>query len=222
MRVSSQRLTEPPSFDKRRKVARSVRHPTIPWFVIENSPPSFSFVEPPDYQHQIAVGDHVVTLRTIRPTDRDIGIDFVRRLSPTAKYLRYHHAIEELTDDTLERFLHPDYPSEMALIAVTADSAMPQGIRQIAVARYARDDSDPENAEIAVAVSDDWQGRGVGRQLLLDLREIAFGVGVRHLVAKVLPQNAQMMNLARKLGFQHEAADPDEGTIALGKGLPKE
>ena len=176
-------------------------------------------VEAPEHQHQIQVGEIPVTIRTIRPADRDIGIDFVRRLSPTAKYLRYHHAIEELAHDTLERFLNPDFPDEMALIAVVPDETLPGGIRQVGVARYARG-HDPEDAEIAVAVSDDWQGRGVGRQLLLDLRDFALGVGIRHLVAKVLPQNAQMMNLARKLGFQHEAADPEEGTVALGKGLP--
>ncbi len=177
-------------------------------------------VKPPAHQHLFEVDGVAVTIRTIEPDDLELGIDFVRRLSPTAKYLRYHHAIEELSTETMDRFLHPDYPDEMALIAVIPDDAMPGGCRQIAVARYARD-AKPDHAEIAVAVSDDWQGRGVGRQLLLDLREFALDAGIRHLVAKVLPQNAGMMSLARKLGFQHEAADPDEGTIALGKGIPQ-
>ncbi len=178
---------------------------------------------PPEHLHEIQVGEIPVTIRTIRPTDREIGIDFVRRLSPTAKYLRYHHAIEELATDTLERFLNPDYPDEMALIAVIRDEESPlsTGTRQIAVARYHRG-ATPESAEIAIAVADDWQGRGVGRQLLLDLREFALAAGISHLVAKVLPQNGQMLALARKLGFHHETADPEDGTVALGKGLPRE
>ena len=178
---------------------------------------------PPEHHREIQVGDTTVNIRTIRPTDREIGIDFVKRLSPTAKYLRYHHAIEELATDTLDRFLNPDYPDEMALIAVIQDenSTLTTGTRQIAVARYHRG-ATPEDAEIAIAVADDWQGRGVGRQLLIDLREFALGVGIRHLVAKVLPQNGQMLALARKLGFQYETADPDDGTVALGKGLPRE
>ncbi len=171
-------------------------------------------MEAPDHHHLIHVGATPVTIRTIRPSDRALGIEFVSRLSPAAKYLRYHHAINELSTETLDRFVSPDYPNEMALIAVI--SPEPGGVRQIGVARYARTDS-AEEAEIAVAVSDDWQGRGVGRALLLDLREFALGAGIRHLVARVLPQNAQMISLARKLGFQHENADPDEGTVALGK-----
>ncbi|MCB1230606.1 MAG: GNAT family N-acetyltransferase [Verrucomicrobiae bacterium] len=220
MGISTARVAETSNRGKRRKiVAREFDSPEIRgWLSGEFER---ALVEPPEHQHQIQVGDVPVTIRTIRPADRDIGIDFVRRLSPAAKYLRYHHAIEELETDTLDRFLSPDYPDEMALIAIVPDNTLPGGIRQIGVARYARG-TNPEDAEIAIAVADDWQGRGVGRQMLLDLREFALGVGIRHLVAKVLPQNAQMMKLARKLGFQHETADPDEGTVALGKGLPKE
>ncbi len=55
-------------------------------------------------------------------------------------------------------------------------------------------------AELAIAVADDWQRRGVGRGLLEDLRPRAVAAGVRHLAMSVLSDNTAMLGLARQLG----------------------
>jgi acetyltransferase len=36
----------------------------------------------------------------------------------------------------------------------------------VAVARYARDETDPTTAEVAILVADEWQHRGVARELI--------------------------------------------------------
>jgi len=171
--------------------------------------------EPPDYREQIDVAGTPVTLRSMRPSDRDIEDRFVRDLSPDSRYLRFHATLKQLTPAMLERFTNPDYPSEMALIATIADG---DAERQIGVARYVRTPGS-DRAEVAVAVADDWQGKGVGGRLLRRLRDIAGETGVRHFEATVLPHNQRMLALARELGFTRLTGPTDGRTVELGKDV---
>ena len=57
-------------------------------------------------------------------------------------------------------------------------------------------------AEVAVIVSDAYQGQGLGTQLLRSLLEIARREGLDRLVAAVLPQNRAMLQVFERLGFQ--------------------
>lgn len=168
----------------------------------------------PDYRDVFDVADTRVTIRTIRPDDRDIEQQFVRQLSPTSRYYRFHSALKELTPDMLEHFTHVNYPDEMALIATVAQET---GEREIGVARYARLPG-TDRAEVAVVVADTWQGKGIGARLLLDLRDIAREAGIRHIEASVLPGNKRMLELARNLGFTLKPARTDaDTTLELGK-----
>jgi acetyltransferase len=151
----------------------------------------------------------------MRPGDREMEDRFVRELSPDSRYLRFHAALARLTPAMLERFTHPEYPAEMALIATVADG---DGEKQIGVARYVRV-PETDRAEVAVVVADDWQGKGVGTQLLLRLRDIARENGIRHLEAAVLPHNQRMLALARQLGFTRMEAQDGAPAVELGKTI---
>ena len=101
----------------------------------------------------------------------------------------------------------------MALVALYG----PEREQQIiGVARYARDD-DGAGHEFAVAVADEWQGRGVGTRLLEELFEYARTRGLRRLYGRVLNDNAHMLSLARTLGLTitQSADDPHTATVAL-------
>ena len=65
---------------------------------------------PPDYTDFLDVDGTRVTIRTMRPTDREIEDQFVRRLTPTSKYYRFHSALRELTAAMLDHFTNVDYP----------------------------------------------------------------------------------------------------------------
>lgn len=156
-----------------------------------------------------------IVIRTIRPSDRGMERDFVRGLSPESRYLRFQNVVTDLRESMLDRFVKPDYPDEMALVAVVGDRVDP---RQIGVARFARDGA-PDSAEIALAVADDWHGRGVGTALLRELRETARVAGIRNLVARILPENHRMRRLARHLGFASVPARSGEGLVELGKSI---
>lgn len=160
-----------------------------------------------------------VTIRTITPADRDIEATFVRGLSDQSRYYRFHAALRELTPELLERFTFVSFPDNMALIATIEVEGREQ---QIAVARFAASAPDGSAAELAVVVADEWQGRGIGTRLLVELRDIALAAGYRRLHMSVLSENGRMMDLARRLGFV--AGPPTDGFVSreLGKSISVE
>jgi len=173
-------------------------------------------VRPPDYKDMLDIDGRPVTIRTMQPADRDIEQQFIRELSPLSRYYRFHTALRELSPYMLDRFTHVNYPDEMALIATVFDG---DDEREIGVARYARSPG-ADCAEIAVVVADAWQGKGLGTRLLTDLRDIARGVGIKHLEASILWDNRRMLGLARTLGFATRPVKPeDDHLLELGKDL---
>lgn len=175
-------------------------------------------MELPNFTTQLDVEDTTVTIRAMRPTDRDLEERFVNGLSELSRYLRFHYALKQITDTMLERFINVSYPDEMALIATIPEG---DGERQIGVARYVRE-SGKESAEVAVVVDDRWQDKGVGTQLLLSLRELALQAGIKHLEVTVLPENMRMLTLAEKLGFKLHPRHGDYSTVELGKDLDED
>ena len=147
----------------------------------------------------------VVTIRPTHPGDAGITQQFVRELSPEAKYFRFMGAVRELTPQMLERFVRADQLHEVALVAVTSRGGR---TRQLGECRYA---VCPEsgNCEFAIAVLDAWQRRGLGERLLSELIAIARDSGLRSMIGEVLASNAAMLGLALKLGFNVSAASED-------------
>lgn len=173
-------------------------------------------MKPPDIREEIDLGGHRLTLRTLWPEDRELEAAFVRGLSPRSRRYRFHSGLRELTPELLERFTHLDYPAEMALIATVGEAGAE---RQIAVARWVRSAEDPEGAEIAIAVADAWQDRGLGTRLLERLRDLAAAAGIPRLHANVLAENRRMLELASHLGFRVDPAARERGSVLLGKDV---
>lgn len=59
-----------------------------------------------------------------------------------------------------------------------------------------------DEAEFALLVSDQWQGRGLGTELLRQLIEVARQEGLRRVVGYILPDNREMQGVCRKVGLQ--------------------
>ena len=150
----------------------------------------------------------VVIIRPIRAADLALEQEFVNGLSASTGYQRLM-SVRRPSLDELRRFTDIDPERESALIATT----LVQGKdRQIAVARYVKDDSAPGVAEFAIVLSDDWQGRGLGTRLLQSLIDAARRDGLQRLVGTTLSVNSGMLRLAHKLGFK-SAADPESATV---------
>ncbi|AHK78046.1 acetyl-CoA synthetase [Ectothiorhodospira haloalkaliphila] len=166
-------------------------------------------------QWQLPDGTNL-TIRPIRPEDAKIEQEFVRNLSAESRYNRFMQAVHELTPQMLVRFTQIDYDREMALIAV---QERPDGSElQVAVARYTAN-PDQQSCEFALAVADEWQGRGVGSHLMNELMDVARTRGLRTMEGDVLAQNTNMMALMHRLGFSSRNSREDEGIKLVTKRL---
>ena len=158
-----------------------------------------------------------VTVRPIRPEDAGIEHEFVRQLSPEAKYFRFMSAIRELSPQMLARFTQIDYDREMALIAATAQDGREE---EVGVARYITN-PDGTSCEFAIVVDDEWQKHGLGRRLMTLLIEIARLRGLATMSGDILTANQPMLALAASLGFTigevEGEADLKRATLALGR-----
>lgn len=110
-----------------------------------------------------------------------------------------------------------DYDDHFAWVAFAADDPAHPGI---GVARYIRDHDDPEVAEPAVAIVDDFQGRGLGTLLLDMLGVTAVEHGVRRFRAYVLRDNQPMREMleARRARFEFD----EPGVLRADVPLPTE
>jgi RimJ/RimL family protein N-acetyltransferase len=147
-----------------------------------------------------------VVIRPVRSADAPLLADGFARLSPESRRLRFLHRKDVLSAAELRYFTDVDHHDHEALGAL--DHA---GGRGVGVARYVRDADDPYAAEIAVTVVDDWQGRGLGAELLAQLSGRARAEGIRRFTALVSADNPAMTALLRRL-----CADPvrrEHGTV---------
>jgi RimJ/RimL family protein N-acetyltransferase len=129
-----------------------------------------------------------VVLRPIRPEDESELTALYARLSPQTAYQRFFTVMARLPPDSARILANVDYEKRMAIVAVAP------GGRLIAVARYDYDEAAKE-AEIALVVQDQWQGKGLGTILMTELLAYAATRGVRRFRAYVLAENRRMLDL---------------------------
>jgi GNAT superfamily N-acetyltransferase len=137
----------------------------------------------------------VVVVRPVRPEDKPLFMSAWTHFGEQSRYQRFLAPKPCLSPDELEFFTHVDHVDHEALGAL--DVATGEGV---AVARYVRDPNRPEVAEAAVAVIDDWQGRGLGGQLLRRLADRASANGIERFSAVLLTTNRAMLHLFEKVG----------------------
>jgi acetyltransferase len=143
-----------------------------------------------------------VTMRPIRPEDEPLMVRFHETLSERSVYLRYFHLMnleQRTTHERLTRICFIDYDREMALVAVRRNAETGES-EILGVGRLMKIHGTRE-AEIAVLISDNWQGRGLGKELLSRLLVVAADDKLSHVVADILPDNRGVMRILDKLGF---------------------
>ena len=121
-------------------------------------------------------------IRPMTPADRPALADFPNRVSAGSAIFRFHGSLTVLTDQTLNLLLDLVDGQREAITAVDD-----RGIA--GVARFARDDLDPATAEVAILVADEWQHRGLARQLLRPLAERARSAGIERFRAEIQADN---------------------------------
>lgn len=140
-----------------------------------------------------------VSIRSMHSDDRGGLRCAFERLSPESRYRRFLASKPHLTEGE-ERYLVEavDGVNHVALVATPCDD--PERI--IAVARFIRSREDPASAEFAIVVGDEYQGRGLGGELLERLAQRAGELGVRRFTALMLSDNVAMHRLVARLDAQ--------------------
>jgi acetyltransferase len=129
-------------------------------------------------------------------------VEFHRSLSPQTVFRRYMRNLgfdERTAHERLVRICFLDYHREMALVA-ESEHATPGMPRIIGVGRLSRLFG-TEDAQFAVLVTDERQGKGVGTELLRRIVEIARAEGIATLGADMRADNVAMRRAAEKVGF---------------------
>lgn len=164
--------------------------------------------------HRVRIRDGAqVNVRPIAPGDKDAMRDAFARLSPESRYERFLSPLDQLSNSMLRYFTEIDHHDHEALVAFD-----PEDGRAIGVARYVRE-NDPEVAEAAIIVADDWHGRGLGSALLHDLAERARQEGIHRFTAMVLARNEDMIDILFRLG-PARVVDRANGTVQIEAELP--
>ena len=152
-----------------------------------------------------------VTIRPIRPEDEPAMVHFHETLSEQSVYYRYFHMMnleQRVRHERLTRICFIDSDREMALVA---ERRNPQSGEPeiLAVARMTKIQWANE-AEVAIIVSDKWQGHGLGKELLARLLIIGADEKLSRLTADMLPENRSVMRICEKLGFTLKHSLEDE------------
>lgn len=138
-----------------------------------------------------------VRLRPIRPDDKNRLAVGLAMLSPESRYLRFFRNVDHFTDDQLRYLTEVDFVDHFAWMADLPDAPGEPGI---GVARWIRLKDAPEEAEAAVTVADEFQGRGVGTALLWVLARSAFERGVEAFRVAVMGENHPMLHVLSASG----------------------
>lgn len=152
-----------------------------------------------------------VTLRAVRPDDRDAMQAAIRRLSPEARYARFMTPLRELGPAMLEKAVNPDQECELQLVAVAGNAG---GATIVGGARYGALPGS-KACEFAIAVNDDWQGFGLARRLLEALMAAARARGFETMEGYVLASNTRMLGLAKRLGFARDSSGEGPSVVMV-------
>lgn len=132
-----------------------------------------------------------ITIRPLRNGERSVVQAVFDRLGPGSRLLRFGGAKNVLSPGDLEQLARVDARHHVLVALVKGEA--------IGIARLVRDG---DSAEVAFAVADDWQGRGVGRVLVDRLAADARAAGIVRFEATVTGENPRSLALLRRLRAQ--------------------
>lgn len=144
-------------------------------------------------------------IRPIRPEDEPKVVAFHEKISEESVYLRYFRSFklsQRVEHERMTRICFVDYDRTIALV-IEREDPKTQEMEIVAAGRLTRLPN-PEEAEFAMLVRDDFQRQGLGTQLLQSLLQFGKDEGIKHVEAYMLGANKGMLMISKKLGFEFE------------------
>ena len=159
-----------------------------------------------------------ITIRAIRPDDKELIIKGLPKLSADSMYRRFFTAKSGLTDDDWKFAMEVDFVNVVALVAELEEGGEDW---VVAGGRYMRCGASGtrQKAEVAMLVGDPYQGQGIGCILLKHLVGIARASGIEEFEAEVLHSNTAMLKVFEKSGYPvHTSMTPEFVSVIIDLG----
>jgi RimJ/RimL family protein N-acetyltransferase len=137
----------------------------------------------------------VALIAPLHPDDRGRYLVGFERLSAESVYQRFMAPVESLSESQLRYLLDVDHRDHEALLAIDEDAG-----NAVGVARFIRSKTEPEVAEAAITVVDDWQRQGLGKCLGRLLADRARELAITRFEAMLLSENRAVIGLLESLG----------------------
>ena len=143
-----------------------------------------------------------VTIRPIRPEDEPLMVKFHGTLSDRTVYLRYFCSLSLASRTAHERLVRICFGDERETVLVAEHRDLQTGeLHILGVGRLNKLQADKE-AEVAVLVSDQYQHRGLGTELLRRIINVARDEKLSRIMAKMLRDNLAIQTVFKRLGFR--------------------
>jgi acyl-CoA hydrolase/GNAT superfamily N-acetyltransferase len=142
-------------------------------------------------------------LRPVKISDESLLKDFFYSLSDQTLRRRFISMRQDMPHERLQEFVVIDHAREMSILACLKEEGSE---KIIGLGQYFINEA-IHYAEVAFVTRDDYQGQGIGRELLTYLTYLAKREGLLGFTAEVLTENRPMLHLFETMGFdiQREA-----------------
>jgi acetyltransferase len=157
-----------------------------------------------------------VEIRSIRPQDEPLMVRFHSVLSDRTVYLRYFCSLSLATRTAHERLVRICFVDPLTETVLVATGRNPQTGEEsiLAVGRLNRL-LDKNEAEVAILVTDEFQGHGLGSELMRRLILIARDEKLARIVGEMLRDNIAMQAMIKKHGFRLRLLDDPQYVRAV-------
>jgi RimJ/RimL family protein N-acetyltransferase len=139
----------------------------------------------------------LLQVRPLAPADHEPLVEFFTRLSDSSRFQRFMTGKPTLSGRDVKALTDVDHRAREVLVAADAtDGSI------VAEARYAQWPREPDTADVAFAVADEWQRQGIGTMLAAEIVRRARARGFRRLTASTFGGNAGARAVLRRVGFR--------------------
>jgi RimJ/RimL family protein N-acetyltransferase len=145
-----------------------------------------------------------IRTRLIQPEDADLLIELFHHLSLDTKRRRFNIGLQNVEEKRIQEVAQllagvDNRTSGGAILGFVTDPTE----ELITVARLARPENHPDSptAEVAVVVRDDYQGQGIGTQMLKQLITLARQMKIKTLTAAIQSDNTAIFRILNKLSI---------------------
>ncbi|MFW5708968.1 MAG: bifunctional acetate--CoA ligase family protein/GNAT family N-acetyltransferase, partial [Chloroflexota bacterium] len=157
-----------------------------------------------------------VTIRPIQPEDEPLMVEFHNTLSERTVYMRYFSPLklqQRVAHERLSRICFIDYDREMVLVA-SREKPDGEGEQILGAGRLTKLHGKNEG-EFGLVVGDEFQGYGLGKELLERVIDVGRREGLERIIGYILPDNAVMLGISEELGFRLERGEENNVKAVL-------